>query len=520
MSKRFVFSLLLSVGFLAAAARPAYAVPVRTYGSVTPELGRYTLKSETTGNGNFAPGSSATVDSYLYQCKSAGTAACSTEHNSDATLANKWQNYVGVPELNQSSIEVRNQIGKLPFGQCGRIQYDQGIVGVPGAIGGWVYNFGKDCAGAPAQTTTQGNACTSQQPVNTQFRLSGNGGWVSGNDMTGLNLKTGQNIDVNCFAKNGSALLEGGFIDLRKPDGSVVRVSSTAELRNVTLDQVGQYTYTCSSATINSCADADSFSVSAAVTASPSPVPTPVATPATSPTPSATPIAQVSSCDNLQVTGGNSSNIPAKVTLRARGSDNKGNIQAYRYYFGDGTRVETTDAEVTHEYTVSGTFVARVDIKDSLGNYKSSNACEAYVYVNPSSVESHKYGCSDVYVTADNGAKAPSLVKFDVTGYDNKGNIQGYKLDFGNGIVKESNGRTFEQRYDTSGTFPIRAYVKNSSGEWVGGTDTCTRTVTIGSSRPLTRQPSTGVPTALPLLGLGSGTIGVVLEVVRRKFRA
>jgi len=42
--------------------------------------------------------------------------------------------------------------------------------------------------------------------------LSGNTNWISGNDMTNLNVKTGQQIDVNCFAQNGNALLENAAI--------------------------------------------------------------------------------------------------------------------------------------------------------------------------------------------------------------------------------------------------------------------------------------------------------------------
>lgn len=521
MRIKHLFSLVLSVIFFATAAQAAYAVPVRTYGGVTPDAGIYTLKAENGGLGNLAPNSSATVDSYLFQCRASGSDACSTSHNSDATLVNKWQNYVTVPQLGSSATQVKHAIGPLPYGQCGRIQYDQGINGIDGAIGGWVYDFGRDCSNTIAQNAT----CSSQQPINTQFRLTGNGGWISGNDMNGVNLRTGQQIDVNCFAKNGSALLEGGAIDVTSPDGRTNRLANSSELRAMNLLQTGTYTFTCSSTTIASCSDTDSFRVNAVGTTTPSPYPTPAAsptpnpTPNPTPTPNATPNPQVSTCDSLQVVGGNNSLVPAKVTLRARGSDNKGNIQAYRYYFGDGTRVETTDAEITHEYNMSGTFIARVDVKDSVGNYKSSNSCEAAVYVTPSSVESHKNGCSDVFVTADNGAKAPSTVKFTITGYDNKGNIQGYKLDFGNGIVKESDGRTFEQRYDKTGTYPIRAYVKNSSGEWVGGSESCSRNVTIGSTKPLYQQPSTGTPAALPLFGLGSGAVGVVLEVSRRKLR-
>lgn len=521
MRTRFLFSTILSVIFFAAAAQIAYAVPVRTYGGVNANFGYYSLKSENGGNGNLTPNTSVIVDSYLFQCKSSGTGACSTEHNNDATLVNKWQNYVTVPQLNGSSSQIRHDFASLPYGQCGRLQYDQGVVGIDGAIGGWVYDFGHDCPGASA-TLAQATTCNSQQQVNTQFRQSGNGPWISGNDLSDIRLTPGAQVDVNCFAKTGTALLEGGVIELTTPNGQRSRASNSPELRNYTIPQSGRYTFTCTSTTISSCSDTDTFVVVAgAASPAPSPVPTPVPTPSPTPRPTPSPSVapQLSSCDSLQVVGGNNSQVPAKVTLRARGSDNKGNIQAYRFYFGDGTRVETTDPEVTHEYTVSGTFLARVDVKDSVGNYKSSNACEASVYVKSSSVESHKYGCSDLFITADNGAKAPSLVHFTVSGYDNKGDIKGYKLDFGNGVVKESDGRTFEQQYTQAGTYQVRGYIKNNNDQWIGGTDSCSRSLTIGSTKPLYRQPSTGTPTVIPLFGLGSGAAGVVIELARRKFR-
>lgn len=520
MRKTLFLALFLSFGLWTAATEVAYAVPVRTYGGVNSKSGFYKLKSENGGNGNLTPGSTVTVDSYLFQCKSSGTDACSTQHNVDAVLVQKWQNNLTVPNLNGVSPQVSHSYGNLPFGMCGRVQYDQGVVGVDGAIGGWVYDFGQDC---PETTTTlaQNLTCSSQRQINTQFRPSGNGAWVSGADMSDASLRTGQQVDVNCFAKTGAALLAGGVIDVKSPDGQKTRVSNTAELRNFALTQTGRYTFTCSSTAIDNCADTDTFTVRA-VNASPTPSPSPRSTPTPRPTPQPSPtpgVSHRSTCDKLDVVEGNDANVPAKVKLKAFGSDNKGAIQAYRFYFGDGTRLETTNQEVTHEYTSSGKFTARVDIKDSLGNYVGSDACEAEVRVKSSSVESHKYGCSDLFISADNGAKAPSLVKFTITGYDNKGNLQGYKLDFGNGVVKESDGRTFEQRYDRSSTYPIKAYVKNSSGEWIGGNDSCQRSIVIGSSTPLQHQPSTGTPTALPLFGLGSGVAGVMLEVARRKLR-
>jgi hypothetical protein len=121
-----------------------------------------------------------------------------------------------------------------------------------------------------------------------------------------------------------------------------------------------------------------------------------------------------------------------------------------------------------------------------------------------------------MFVTANNGGRAPSTVKFTVTGYDNKGSVSQYKLDFGNGVVKESEGQTFEQLYDKSGTYVVRGYIKNSKGEWVTN-DTCKRTMTIGSTQPLVVQPSTGTPTFLPILGISSGAIGMGLELLRRR---
>lgn len=523
MRKLHLFAVLLSLAFFASATQAAYAVPVRTYGGVSSNEGFYKLKSENGGNGNLNPGSSVTVDSYLFQCKSAGTAACSTEHNSDATLVQKWQNILTVPTLNQSTSQVNHEFKNLPYGACGRVQYDQGVVGINGAIGGWVYNFGKDCTDAPTQTS--GQTCSAQQPLNTQFRMSGSNSWVSGGDLQSSNVRAGQQIDANCFAKNGSSLLENGVINVQTPSGQSYRAASAPELRNFTVSEVGRYTFTCVSTTQNNCSDTDTFAVQVTGSAtpapslSPSPRPTPSPTPRPTPSPSPTVPHQVS-CNDLTILEGNNNTVPAKVKFRASGSDNKGAIQGYRFYFGDGNRVDSSSNEVTHEYTSSGTFTARVDVKDSLGNYVTSNSCEETVTVKSSSIESHKYACSDLFISADNGAKAPSLVKFTVTGYDNKGSIQGYKLDFGNGVVKESDGRTFEQRYDQAGTYPVKAYIKNSKGEWVGANESCQRSIVVGSSTPLTQQPSTGTPTALPLLGLGSGAAGLVLEAARRKLRA
>jgi hypothetical protein len=106
-------------------------------------------------------------------------------------------------------------------------------------------------------------------------------------------------------------------------------------------------------------------------------------------------------------------------------------------------------------------------------------------------------------------------VKFEITGYDNKGSIQQYRLDFGNGATQDSSSNQFEKRYDTAGTFTIRAYIKDSQGNWQGGDEGCRRTLYI-NTRPLASQPSTGTPTIFSILGLSSGLTGVGLALAKK----
>jgi hypothetical protein len=303
------------------------------------------------------------------------------------------------------------------------------------------YSGSTQGADSTQTTTNTTNTCSDQQLVLIQFQRPGANSWMGGSSFTNQNIQKNEQINVNCFAKNGTALLSGGYIDMTDPLGRSRRVSDSSELRNFTVDTSGTYSFTCRSATINQCTSGDSFQVQGTNP----PTPTPIQSQPPQSIPSPTP--QQSSCDNLEIVSGNNSLVPATVVLRARGSDNKGSIQRYRYYFGDGQQSETDQAEITHQYNVSGSLVARVDVKDSKGNWKTSSNCETTVTVQSAPVESFKSDCSNIYISADNSSRAPSTVKYEVSGYDNKGNIQAYRLDFGNGIVKEGNGRTFEQKY-------------------------------------------------------------------------
>jgi hypothetical protein len=349
---------------------------------------------------------------------------------------------------------------------------------------------------APSSNPT---SCSAQMPVNTQFRRSGQSAWVSGADITASGLTQNTQIDVNCFAKNGTALLSNANIEISYPSG--INVTSVGpELRNFVLGASGNYSFRCYSSNNTSCNNTDNLSVAFPSTA----------------VGGGQAAANTSSCDDLTIASGNSGLVPAKVTLRARASDDLGNIQRYKFYFGDGTTQETDQPEIQHTYESSGSFIARADVKDSQGNWKTSSRCEARVSVRPSRVESHRAGCSDLYITTKNGVQAPATIGFRVTGYDNKGNLQQYKLDFGNGITKESNGETFEQLYDKAGTYTVKAYVKDSQGNWRGGEGSCKRNVYI-STKPLTSQPKTGTPTTITLLAITSGVAAVGFYMAQRR---
>ena len=245
----------------------------------------------------------------------------------------------------------------------------------------------------------------------------------------------------------------------------------------------------------------------------PTRTPTPIPSKTLTPTP--TTVIQQGTCDSLTVTGGNNTFAPEIVTLQAKATDPHGAIQRYKFFFGDGKSDESTNAEVTHRYEFGGTFTARVEALDSRGAWIWSNSCKTTVTLKSLPIESHRGECADIVITEGNYTQAPTRAKFQVIGYDNKGSIQGYRTDFGQGVVVDSSTSSFEQTYDKAGTYTVRGYIKDSQGNWVGGTDVCTKQLYI-NTKPLTTQPATGTPTALTVFALGSGLLGIVLFAMKK----
>lgn len=247
-----------------------------------------------------------------------------------------------------------------------------------------------------------------------------------------------------------------------------------------------------------------------------SPKPTHVPRPTHTPLPTLTPAPlHTSSCDALRIVSGNDSLVPATVTLRTDARDSKGNIQNYRYYFGDGSSQTTTNPETTKKYEVSGSFSARVEVQDSSGNWKSSDSCMVTVTVKSSPIESHKSACSYVNIYEGNNAMAPTTVRAQVAGFDNKNYIQQYKIDYGNGITRESVNPIFEQQFNQAGTWRMKAYIKDSEGNWVGGDNECSKPLYI-QTKPLQSQPNTGTPTIFTIAGLIAACISGAYLILQK----
>jgi hypothetical protein len=129
---------------------------------------------------------------------------------------------------------------------------------------------------------SQASACN-EETVDTEFRLNADAStpWKSGNS---LHAKVGDVLDVNCFAKTGSALLTNATM-IGKVDGETIDLHADsamydgAQLRGLTIERAGRYEFTCKN---NRCSNKDSFTVAGA---SPSP------TPSVNPSPSSSPVA-------------------------------------------------------------------------------------------------------------------------------------------------------------------------------------------------------------------------------------
>lgn len=220
-------------------------------------------------------------------------------------------------------------------------------------------------------------------------------------------------------------------------------------------------------------------------------------------------------CDELRVVSGNNKFVPATVSFHGRATDPAGPIQAYRFFFGDGAEEDSTSPDISHSYTVSGTFTAKLYIKDASGIWKSSTSCQTIFSLINNPLESHKSGCSNVFVLGEQTVATGVAVNFLVTGYDNKTGIKEYLLDLGNGKKLQNSASTFSQTFDAPGTYTARGSIRDSKNNWVSS-DSCWTSLYVTGS-PIAVQPATGTPTLFTVAGIISGI--VLFFLVRARIR-
>src|SRR3990170_3154549 len=124
----------------------------------------------------------------------------------------------------------------------------------------------------------------------------------------------------------------------------------------------------------------------------PTPTPTPTSTPTLTVTPTPTPTSTPTSaqpesrCVSLSASPTEGTK-PLTVKLTGSGFDSDGNIQRYKFDFGDASGGqpqiwEQDSSEAAHRYENSGTFVASLQVKDSRGDWRDgSGDCKRTITV-------------------------------------------------------------------------------------------------------------------------------------------
>lgn len=135
----------------------------------------------------------------------------------------------------------------------------------------------------------------------------------------------------------------------------------------------------------------------------------------------------------------------------AQSGDADGNIISYDWEFGDGAT--GAGREVVHAYSKSGTYTARLFIRDDSGLDSQSASAERVITVNQPPVAD---AGPDLHVTA-------SQVVFDASGSnDIDNNIATYEWDFGDG--ETGSGEKIAHTYRSPGTYTAKLSITDDSG--------------------------------------------------------
>jgi hypothetical protein len=219
--------------------------------------------------------------------------------------------------------------------------------------------------------------------------------------------------------------------------------------------------------------------------------------------------------------------VPATVTFQTDAEvDN--NKERFRYHFGDGV-IQVDDNETQHTYLEPGDYEAWVEILNN-GTWLTSDGCKTQVSVGAVPLVPHRASCQEIVILEGDRSSAPAEAVLLIRGRDNKAKIQGYRVDFGDGVVEEFTENRMTHRYVQAGTYQIKAQVMDSQGQWVEEGGTCRKRIHVltsvggkggqgdGERMAMVKQPETGPPTWIRLASLillGTGLL--VIKVAAAK---
>ena len=122
--------------------------------------------------------------------------------------------------------------------------------------------------------------------------------------------------------------------------------------------------------------------------------------------------------------------------------------------------------------------------------------------------------CVSLSISPNDGT-APLTVRFNGSGFNEDGNIQRYRFDFGDSSggqtqVWEQDGSEAYHRYEYAGTYTASLSVKDSRGNWRDGQSDCKKTITV---REQPRVLGAELPSQLPKAGASLAFIGGIVPL-------